>query len=226
MLRPGTSRGWGMSNGAATRIRRSRAKILAAAEDVFLKLGFLGANMDMIAGRAGVSKQTVYAHFKSKEALFIEVVKTMTAGAAQEIGKDVEEVFDGRSVEDYLLDVAIAHLTVVLTPRLMRLRRMVIGEVERFPELGQSLYLNGPMRSIRQFTRALEHYARIGQIETPDAELAATHFNWLVMGGPTSAAMLLGDDGIPGEALLRAHARDAVRIFLSAYASRNKGDGS
>ncbi|PSJ54356.1 TetR/AcrR family transcriptional regulator [Pseudaminobacter soli (ex Li et al. 2025)] len=211
-----------MSNGAATRIRRSREKILAAAEDIFLRLGFLGSNMDMIAERAGVSKQTVYAHFKSKEALFIEVVKAMTAGAANKIGKDVEEVFDGRLVEEYLLDVAIAHLAIVLTPRLMRLRRMVIGEVERFPELGRSLYLNGPIRSIKQFTRALEHYASIGQIETAEPEAAATHFNWLVMGGPTSAAMLLGDEGIPGKAKLRAHAQEAVRIFLCAYATDDR----
>lgn len=207
-----------MSNGAATRIRKSREKIIAAAEDVFLENGFLGSNMDMIAARADVSKQTIYAHFKSKEVLFTEVMKAMTGGAARDIGKDLEETFEGRSVEEYLLDVAVAHLTVVLTPRLMRLRRMVIGEVERFPELGRSLYLNGPVRSIRQFTRALEHYQRLGEIETVDTEMAATQFNWLVMGGPTSAAMLLGDSGISGKTELQAHAKEAVRIFLSAYA--------
>ncbi|MCB1518503.1 MAG: TetR/AcrR family transcriptional regulator [Hyphomicrobiaceae bacterium] len=207
-----------MSNGAATRIRKSREKIVTAAEDVFLATGFLGSNMDMIAAQADVSKQTIYAHFKSKEVLFTEVMKVMTGGAARDIGKDLEEVFDGRSVEEYLLDVAVAHLMIVLTPRLMRLRRLVIGEVERFPELGRSLYQNGPVRSIRQFTRALEHYQRLGEIGPGDAEMAATQFNWMVMGGPTSSAMLLGDDGIEGEAELRAHAKEAVRIFLSAYA--------
>ena len=211
-----------MTNGAATRIRRSREKILTAAEDVFLRLGFVGANMDMIAERAGVSKQTVYAHFKSKEALFVEVVHTMTGGAAREIGKALEEVFDDRSVEDYLLDVAVAHLNVVLTPRLMRLRRMVIGEVERFPELGHALYLNGPVRSIRQFTRALEYYKINGQIDAANPEVAAANFNWLVMGGPTSAAMLLGDTGIPDKDQLQEHAREAVRIFLCAHAPNDR----
>ncbi|WP_206680519.1 TetR/AcrR family transcriptional regulator [Neoaquamicrobium sediminum] len=69
-----------MSNGAATRTRRSREKIIAAAEEVFLHNGFLGANMDTVAEHAGVSKQTVYAHFHSKEALFIQVVEAMTGG--------------------------------------------------------------------------------------------------------------------------------------------------
>ncbi|MFI0846259.1 TetR/AcrR family transcriptional regulator [Mesorhizobium sp. IMUNJ 23232] len=207
-----------MSNGAATRLHRSHAKIVDAAERVFLQHGFLGANMDAVAENAGVSKQTVYAHFKSKEALFVEVVRAMTGGAAHEIGEDVEEVLDDRPVGEYLLGLAIDQLTIVLTPRLMQLRRMVIGEVERFPELGQSLYENGPMRSIRRLTRALEHYSSIGQVSMPDPSVAATHFNWIVMGAPINAAMLLGDSGIPSKAQLRAHAQESVRIFLCGYA--------
>jgi TetR/AcrR family transcriptional regulator, mexJK operon transcriptional repressor len=206
-----------MSNGAATRLQRSREKIIGAAEPVFLQHGFLGANMDVVAEEAGVSKQTVYAHFKSKEALFVEVVQAMTGGAAHAIGEDVDDVLDDRPVRDFLLEVAIDQLTIVLTPRLMQLRRMVIGEVERFPELGQSLYENGPMRSIRRLTRALEHYTSMGQIRTPDPAVAATHFNWIVMGAPTNAAMFLGDRGIPSKAQLCAHARESVRIFLCGY---------
>jgi AcrR family transcriptional regulator len=208
-----------MSNGAETRIRRSREKILAAAEDVFLRHGFLGTNMDAVAEKAGVSKQTVYAHFRSKEALFMEVVEAMTGGAAQEIGEDLEDVFDDRPMTEYLLEVAVDQLTVVLTPRLMRLRRMVIGEVERFPDLGKSLYLHGPKRSIDRLARAFEHYSGIGELDTPDPNKAATQFNWIVMGAPTNAAMLLCDEGIPNQKQLRDHAREAVRIFLCAYAT-------
>ena len=206
-----------MSNGAATRIRRSKAKILAAAEEVFLKNGFLGANMDAVADLADVSKQTVYAHFRSKEALFIEIVEAMTGGAAEAIGEDVPDIFGDRRVGPFLLEVANDQLDVVMTPRLMRLRRMVIGEVERFPDLGRSLYENGPIRSIRRVERALRHYMDIEQIRACDPFEAATHFNWLVMGAPTNRAMLLGDDGIPKRPELMDHAREAVRIFLSAY---------
>ena len=41
---------------------------------MFLRDGYLGANMDELAALSGVSKQTVYAHFGSKEALFVELV--------------------------------------------------------------------------------------------------------------------------------------------------------
>lgn len=208
-----------MSNGAETRILRSRAKIVAAAEDCFLHHGFLGTNMDAIAEQAGVSKQTVYAHFGSKEALFIQVVERMTDGAAHEIGEDVEDDLKGIPVRAFLLKVATDQLSIVLTPRLMRLRRMVIGEVERFPDLGKSLYENGPARSIHRIARAIDHYASTGELRPTEPLRAATHFNWLVMGGPIGSAMLLGDAGIPGKSDLGVHARECVRIFLCAFGS-------
>lgn len=206
-----------MSNGAETRIRRSREKILAAAEEVFLHHGFLGANMDAVADAAGVSKQTVYAHYKSKEALFIQVVEHMTGGAAHAIGEDVDDDFEGMSAEDFFIRVAIDQLLVVMTPRLMRLRRMVIGEVERFPELGRSLHENGPMRSINRLAAAIAYYAGLGELHCTDPTSTAIRLNWLIMGGPTNAAMMLGDTGIPSKLELEAHARESVRIFLAAF---------
>jgi TetR/AcrR family transcriptional repressor of mexJK operon len=54
----------------ATRRTKSREKILTAAEGLFLAGGYHGTAMDAVTEAAGVSKQTVYAHFPSKEALF------------------------------------------------------------------------------------------------------------------------------------------------------------
>ena len=49
--------------------------------DVFLQGGYLGTNVDAIAARSDVSKQTVYKDLGSKEALFIEIVASMTSDA-------------------------------------------------------------------------------------------------------------------------------------------------
>jgi len=216
-----------MTNGAETRMRRSRQKILTAAEGVFLTAGFLGASMDQVAQKAGVSKQTVYAHFKSKQALFIDVVVSMAGGAAQELQREPGAPLDDRPVQDFLLDAATEQLNVVLTPRLMQLRRMVIGEVERFPELGRALFENGPQQAITRLARACAHYTAIGQLHTPDPIEAASFFNWIVMGAPTSAAMLLGDAGLPGREARQKHAAESVRIFLCAYgvSAQNQGGG-
>ena len=107
----------------------------------------------------------------------------MTGRAARLIGEDVADDFTGKSAEVFFLQVARDQLCSVLTPPLMRLRRMVIGEVERFPELGLSLYENGPGRSIARIALVIEHYRGVGELQCVDAEAAATMFNWLVMGG-------------------------------------------
>lgn len=206
-----------MSNGAETRIRRSRRKILQAAQAVFLRHGFSGTSMDSLAEVAGVSKQTVYAHFGSKETLFIEMVESATGGAADELKTRVEDPVPDQPLEVFLLAFATEQLSIVLTPELMRLRRLVIGEADRFPELGRALFEKGPGRSINRLTGAFRHYRDSGALVASDPGVAASYFNWLLMGGPTSEAMLLGDASLPSRTWQEAHARECVRIFLCAF---------
>ena len=202
---------------AKTRQKRTRDAILDAAAGLFLRNGFLGANMDEISAAADVSKQTVYAHFHSKEALFLDVVRGLTGVAGDVHQEQVAEPLDDRPIGDYLQEFAELQLTIVMTPRLMQLRRLVIGEVERFPELGKALHALGPQRSINRLSSAFAHYRRLGQVKVDDLDAAASFFNWLVMGAPVNEAMLLGDAAIlPAEAC-RGHAQESVRIFLAAF---------
>ena len=55
-------------------MRPSALSILEAAASVFCREGFAGANIDLIAAEAGVSRQTVYNHHGDKENLFVAVV--------------------------------------------------------------------------------------------------------------------------------------------------------
>lgn len=195
-----------------------RDLIASAAADQFLDKGFSGASMDEIAAIAGVSKQTVYAHFESKETLFLAVVRGLTGGAADEFGEQLSEPAGAKLLEDFLLEFALLQLSIVMTPRLMQLRRLVIGEVARFPQLGQALHEKGPQYSIRRLSRAFEIYRGMGVLSMDDTVTAATFFNWLIMGAPVNDAMLLGDGAILDEAGIAAHAHEAVRVFLAAYA--------
>jgi len=99
----------------------------------------------------------------------------------------------------------------------MQLRRVVIGEADRFPELGRALYESGPQRAMAAMATAFRRVADRGWLAIDDAAAAASHFNWLVMSEPLNRAMLLGDAGIPKRRALRRHAADAVRVFLAAY---------
>jgi TetR/AcrR family transcriptional regulator, mexJK operon transcriptional repressor len=199
----------------AQRTADKRTAVLAAAATVFLSGGYLGASMDDIAALAGVSKQTVYVYFSTKEALFAAMVSALSNEASERVG--IPEFRDGDDLERYLIGYAVRQLQVVLTPRILQLRRVVIGEVGRFPKLGAALYAGGPARAIASLAATFERLARHGLLSVRDPSLAATQFNWLIMGEPLNRAMLLGDAAIPSAKLLQDHAREAVRLFLAAY---------
>src|SRR5262245_32471116 len=66
--------------GNAARLERSAARreaILQAALDEFSARGFAAARLDDVARRAGVAKGTIYVHFRDKEALFQELVRSV-----------------------------------------------------------------------------------------------------------------------------------------------------
>ncbi len=199
-----------------------RESILAAAEESFLAAGYDAVTMDDIAERAGVSKQTAYAHFGSKDALFVELVTSMTRGAGDPVLADppaIERTGDIAPTLERLLD---RQLEIVLTPRLLQLRRLVIGEVARFPELARALAEEGPHRAIAALAALLRGLHHNGLLAVPDAPAAAAQLNWLVMGGPMNDAMLLGDDAVPSAAKRRAHVRAAVATFVAAHEARDR----
>jgi TetR/AcrR family transcriptional repressor of mexJK operon len=196
---------------------RKRGAILDAATSVFLRQGYLGTSMDEIAALAGVSKQTVYKHFADKERLFIEIVTSTVNEISDPVHEEVLNLQDSGDVEADLCDLARRQLARVMQPRLLELRRLVIGEVSRFPQLGRTFYERGPGRTIAALATAFERLAARGVLRLEDPALAAAHFNWLIMSAPINQAMLLGPDGIPAPADINRLADAGVRAFLRAY---------
>ncbi len=114
-------------NVAAARAGRSPGKhkaILDAATEIFLRNGFLGTSMDEVALQSAVSKQTVYQHFASKEALSVEIVTTMTDAAGDAVLYAAPVLPDGGDVSDYLQTYAPRQLTACSRRALMQLRRL------------------------------------------------------------------------------------------------------
>jgi AcrR family transcriptional regulator len=199
---------------------RKRRAIVEAATAVFLRKGYLGASMDEIAALAGVSKQTVYKHFADKESLFSEIVSSTVDEVSEEVFNEVAKLEDSGDVEADLRDLARRQVAAVMQPRILQLRRLVIGEAGRFPELGRTFYERGPGRTIGALAAAFERLAERGALQLDDPLLAAAHFNWLVMAIPLNEAMLLGRDKPPSRAELNRYADTGARVFLAAYGSR------
>lgn len=213
--KPGEASAKDEEQGRAARRRRA---ILDAATELFLQNGYLGTSMDDVAARAAASKQTLYKYFASKEALFLAIVSTMTGDAGDRVQREVADPSDAGQVADLLLAYAKRQLTIVLTPRLMQLRRLVIGEAARFPELGRMLHAGGPGRAIAALATIFARWGEQGLLAIDDPMVAASDFNWLVMADPVNRAMLLGDAAIPDAGEIKRHAQNSVRVFLAAYA--------
>jgi AcrR family transcriptional regulator len=201
------------------RSARKRGSIVDAARTVFLREGYGGASMDQIAALAAVSKQTVYKHFADKRRLFTAVV-TGDIGAAETLTHDmVAALRDSDDLAGDLRRFARRHVAEVVQPHLLRLRRIIVAEAERFPELARTWYESGPERAHVTLAEQFEALARRGLLAVDDPLLAAQHFNWLVLSIPLNKALFQGADVefSPGE--LDRYADEGVRVFLAAYAT-------
>lgn len=72
----------------------TRAKVLAAATDLFYARGVHAVGVDEIARSAGVSKLSVYRHFGSKDRLVAEVLATRSDRVHAWLARSVEHVED------------------------------------------------------------------------------------------------------------------------------------
>lgn len=200
-----------------TQTARKRRAILNAATTLFLRDGYPATSMDQIAARAAVSKQTVYKQFADKQSLFREIVTDTVAEVADPVAQQVASLRDGSDLESDLRDLARTLLAQVCQRRVMQLRRLVIAEAGRFPDLGLLFYECGPARTIAALATAFRDLAARGALRAADPQTAAEHFNWLVMSTPLNRVMLCGETELPDDASLSHYADAGTRAFLAAY---------
>jgi TetR/AcrR family transcriptional regulator, mexJK operon transcriptional repressor len=188
----------------------SSGAIREAAAALFLEKGYRETSMDEIAAAAQVSKQTIYTHFASKQVLFEDLVlgnvdRVETFIARLDVGDDLDAGL-GRLARDYVRFVA--------RPDVIRLRRLVIAEAARFPELARAYYERVPARVVAAFAALFAKLMETGRLKARDPEMAAQHFVWLALGVPLDRGMFLSE---PATDDLESIAESAVRVFLAAY---------
>jgi AcrR family transcriptional regulator len=207
----------GVATSGRTRAERKRKVIAEAATQAFLTTGYSKTTMDDIARLAGVSKQTIYMHFGDKKRLLFAVVMEIMTSASTPFDDDIHLLGDSVDLERDLREHARQQLALVLQPRPLQLRRLVIAEAVTFPQLGRSFFELGPGRTIKELTGVFRRLERRGLLRVPDAARAASDFNWLIMSEPINRAMLLGDYDAPSRSSINRWADHAVRTFLAAY---------
>lgn len=170
-----------MSKLKSPRATAKHNQILSAASALFLQHGYAGTSMDHIANEAGVSKQTLYAYYPAKDALFSTVLENVILRLSE--GGLQLPLRSGSPANVDELHCALLQLAEAIAHSLMRpdylaLVKVIIAEITLVPELGQLFRESVPHRVLAAIAAVLEQSRQSGviQLPEPDVEQAARMF--------------------------------------------------
>ena len=206
---------------AESRSDLKRKALLLAATEVFLDKGYDGTSMDDVAAKAAVSKPTVYKYFSDKERLFAEIVSATTGQIDGLVRLVAETMANETGVEASLTVLARRFIDALMQPQVLRLRRLVIANADRFPDVGRSWYEQGFERVLATLASSFQSLADRKLMIGGNPLLAAHHFVGLLLWIPINKAMFTGNHHSTSDELER-YAVAAVRAFLSGYGSSSK----
>jgi AcrR family transcriptional regulator len=146
-------------------------QILDAAIEVFGDHGLADARLEDIAKRAGVSKGTIYLYFPNKEALFKEMVRQTVIDQLEqterELGND-----RGMSATEQVRHFMRWWWDLMRGSEYQRIHRLVVGELQRFPELVEFFWDEVIVRRQRLLDRLIQRGVDSGEFRVVDPTTA------------------------------------------------------
>ena len=194
----------------------AKARILDAAQRVFLKRGYQGASLDEIAEVAPASKPTIYAHFDGKEALFEAVVAHVLDGLTNFDGFAPK----GRTVQDKLASLG-TEVVERFIDETIGITRATIAEADRFPELSRHVHEHGRDRAAAAVSHVLNDATHTlsrgskGPFGAKRSVITAQIFMDLIL-LPMIMRALMGEGAKELRSELPAFVRERVSFFLAA----------
>jgi AcrR family transcriptional regulator len=209
-------------NEAAPRPQRGRPRdperyqrILEAARRHFYAHGLQRASVDAIAAEAGVSKMTVYSHFASKEGLFEAVISERTEYVVR--GVAGVGALDPQQPRKGLLAIGEQFLALTREEEALGQFRSVYGAAGTQPEACRAFWRQGPERLNGELAAYLRRAAAAGTLKVRNPRQAADLFLSMFLGEGHIRGLLMLE--MPGAQENRALLREAVRVFMAAYAA-------
>jgi AcrR family transcriptional regulator len=171
-MKPGMMPERGREGSAATPNRAERAAerrqaIVEAALEEFVARGFTATRLDDIAKRAGVAKGTIYLHFKDKESMFEELIRTAIVPL---VGRITAPPQPGASIRDTVEQVALTFIQEIVTTPRADIVRLIIAEGARFPDIADFYYREVISRGLAGMRALIELAVARGEIR--EAQLA------------------------------------------------------
>ncbi|WP_262690983.1 TetR/AcrR family transcriptional regulator [Kordiimonas aestuarii] len=187
--------------------------IIDAASVLFLENGFDGTSMDEVAKRAGVSKQTVYSHFSSKEQLFSEAIHITIAKYFPDAALEMVEI---HTLESDLVAVAETYARLLLSDQAIAMHRVLVAAAGKGPELAQIFWQAGPQEMNEKLEEFIGTWANKGELKIDNLEKASGQLITLLKGKLHFMREIGMADSVT-EAEVKEQAADAVACFLKLY---------
>jgi TetR/AcrR family transcriptional regulator, mexJK operon transcriptional repressor len=135
-----------------------REEILDVAASFFLSHGYAGSSVSAMARQSGISKESFYRYFSSKEELFMAVIDQELREYKRTL-EQLTEHWDEEDLREFMLKFASTLLPVLMAERTQALRGLVFNEIRRAPEIGRHYHSIGPALAYQTLERffALHH---------------------------------------------------------------------
>jgi AcrR family transcriptional regulator len=146
----------------AERTAERRLAIIEAALDEFIARGFTATRLDDVAKRAGVAKGTIYLHFKDKESMFEELIRTALVPM---IGRLAAPPPISGSVRDAVEGFAQNFIREVASTRRGDIVRLIVAEGPRFPSIADFYYREVVSRGLAGMRALIELGVARGEIQ-------------------------------------------------------------
>jgi len=189
-------------------------RIVEAARSHFNAHGLERANVDAIAADAGVSKMTIYSHFASKEGLFEAVVRDRTDRVVG--GVAGVETLDPTQPQKALLAIGEQFLALAREEDTLGQFRLIYGAAAVQREACRVFYRQGADRLIGDLMAYLRRADAQGTLNIRRPRQAADLFRSIFLGDGHIRGLMMLD--MPDARENRALLREAVRVFMAAYA--------
>jgi AcrR family transcriptional regulator len=189
-------------------------RIVEAARSHFDAHGFERSNIDAIAADACVSKMTIYSHFASKEGLFEAVIRDRTDRVVG--GLASVDALDPKQPQKALMAIGGQFLMLAREEATLGQFRLTYAAAGTQREACLAFYRQGPDRLITDLAAYLRSADAQGTLTIRRPRQAADLFLSMFLGDGHIRGLMMLD--MPGPQEDKALLREAVRVFMAAYA--------
>jgi AcrR family transcriptional regulator len=194
------------------------ARILDAAQELFLAQGFEATTLDQIAAGAGATKRTLYVKIGGKAELFAQSVRRMLDLRREKLN----DATATGSPTQRLVRFGDNVLAIALDPDVLRLYRLLVAESSRFQALASLMEEQMTHGARARLAALLRDECRRQRISLDDPELAAELLLTMIVWSP-QRAVLFGTERWDRARCAR-WVRAAVRLFLDGCRSGTSAD--